>query len=806
MPIDPVSKLAIAIGGRILSGLLFQKKAEDSFDDTPTTLAALGSYIPLVLGARRVGPIHVWWGNRFTKTETIKTNGKGFGAGSGGKSTIYYEEGVHVFSVGPGRALRRIIVQGETLFEGPLSPATFPSGSEVNLGSEGRFQIYWGFEDDPIDPWLADSGRLGVSSRWPFMFRINWLERRLGQVAQWPVMDYEVEVEPTNYSSNLPLANAWFEGALEAKPDKAKTIIGISQTSSAFYVNGDQSADLASPDKVIINNSPGIPSGTEYTVVAVNVVEAGDTPLNSSPYPCSGAGPGIGTGFTANTPFANSQIVTEIKVAGGLPSDLVDPFAICYFSTDDPVPQDTYGSLVPVSENDNNGANHAYMISQVLFSEFPNGINLDSSLWDLNSILSLSELIISEGIRGSFNAETGQTAQSLIDEALLDLGVLLRLNPDSGLLEFKPMRPIDDSEVIDIPAEALLDRLPEIRSTILSARVNRRVFTFKNRNNNYRDDPIVIGNDGQAELAQYEGADKTSIPTVVDFDSAAVIAQRRSKEYLGSLDQLSLPLAGYKGRSLRPGDVIRVPDYPLPALVLEATPDPDGPGAEVLAQPDGYLVPTAPSALQQLTGGEVTIPDASVAQARLWEPPAALTVTSADVEVVLLWIRGNTSTSTALLNLSAGGLSYTPVGAEPNYASGGTLSGPIPASGSVSGVFFSIEGPDIALVPDLTGDATGAAAGKLLAIIDEEVFFCSGVSVTGVAAELLGLVRAQAGTVEAAHSAGAQVYLVENQNWTPQVSAALLQSGQAVAVKVQPTGAGDSPSLDEITPFEFTPA
>jgi len=805
MPIDPATKLAIAIGGRILSGLLFQKKAEDSFDDTPTTLAALGSYIPLVLGAGRVGPIHPWWGARTTKTEPIKASGKGFGAGSGGTSTIYYEEGVHVLGVGPGRALRRIITQGETIFEGPLSPSTFPSGSEINLGTEGRFQIYWGLEDDPIDTWLADSSRLGVASRWPFMFRINWLERRLGQVAQWPVTDYEVEVEPTNYSSNLSLENAWFEGQPVAKPDKAKAIAGISTAASAFYLKGDQLADLASPSKVIINgtSNTGIPTGTEYSVLSVNLVEAKDTNLVTSVYPCSGGA--TSTQYTANAAFAASEIVTEIKVGASLPVNLVDPFATCSFNGDTPKISNTYGSLVPVSENDSNGANHAYMISQILFSDFPNGIGLDESLWSLESVKSLSDLVIAEGIRGRVNAETGQTAQSVIDELLLDLGVLCRLNPDSGLLEFKPMRPVDESEITDIPESAIQGNLAEIRSTILAARVNRRVFTFKNRYSNYRDEPIVIGNDGQAELANYEGADRTSIPSVVDFDSAAVIAQRRSKEYLGSLDQLA-PTVGYEGRRLRPGDVIRVPGYPLPALVLESTPDPNGPGAEILAQPDGYLVPTAPSSLQDLLGTPSTVAASSVAQARLWEPSSSLTVTSAGVEAVLLWIRGSTTTSTALLNLSLGGLSYTPIGAEPNYATGGTLSSPIAASGSVSGVSITVEGPDIAQVPDLTGDATGAAAGKLLAIIDEEVFFCSGVNVTGLGAELLGLVRAQAGTSEAAHAAGAQVYLVENQNWVPQVSAALLQSGQSVAVKVQPTGAGESPSLDEITAFEFTPA
>lgn len=167
-----------------------------SKDDTPTTLSTRGSYVPLVLGRRRVGYVFGAALNRRSTQESVGSvsGGKGgvLGGGGGGVTqTVYFEDGWHIICVGPANKLYAIFENGKPIWTGPISAATTPSGTTIDAGAAGKFVIYWGFDDQPINSTLAAG--IGVGSRWPLVCYIYWIQKRLGQSPTWPSIEYDIE-------------------------------------------------------------------------------------------------------------------------------------------------------------------------------------------------------------------------------------------------------------------------------------------------------------------------------------------------------------------------------------------------------------------------------------------------------------------------------------------------------------------------------------------------------------------------------------------------------------------------------------
>lgn len=811
---DPATLLIVILVARIVAAQIFKKDPSKPADDTPTTLSVQGARIPRVLGVRRVGAIHVWAGKRTITTEKVKGNGKG--GSPSASTTIYYEQGIHVLAVGPGRALRRILVQGEPIFEGPIDPQNAPSGTVVDLpNGEGSFQIFWGREDDPIDEWAADEDRLGISSRWPFLFRINWRPRRLGQIAQWPITDYEIECEPEATIPQLTEEDAWFEGTLSESESGATRLIGLDKGSGTFFFEGFVSFQFLGAQRIRVKATTALSNsdlnvGDEYTVVSVSEQLASETTLltqifcstaNGVPIITSALNPGYQTtAVRVLEPLTGSQIITAQALC--TPSQFAPGGTLDGVLTN--IINDL-GSAVALVEGDDNGANGAHIIAETLFQPFPRGIGLDQKFWDLTSIGTVSQVVVDEGIRSSTIAEQSQTAQSLLGELLIDLGVFIRLNPQTGLLEFVPLR-ANSLNLITVPDEALQGTLPQITYNIQPLRPNRVIFSFSDRSQGYKDQTIVVDDDGAARLNDFEGVEESRIATVTDFDSAAVIALRRDAEALGQTDQLQVSV-GFQGRYLRPGDLIKIPDYPLNLLVLKSQFDPDDVGAILDVAPTSYLAPTTPLQLlspTQATGGA---PPPLAAASRLWTPPLALQVTSAP-EAALLWVRANESASAAIANLSSSGVNYKVVGLEGSVAVGGVIESAIPdAAGTIDTVFATFDGPDANTTIDLTGDQTAQDNGQLLCLINDELFFIAGVSADQFGAgAIASLQRAKYGTTQVAHPIGSRFWVFEPNQWTPLVDSALIVTGQTVLVKVQPIGIGSPVGLDLIEAVEFTPS
>ena len=162
-------------------------------DDIQTTLTTRGSTLQLVIGRREVAPVFAWAGDRI-----IKQEGGGGGALSGmpkpPKTNVYYESALHLICVGPAIRLHRITEQGKIVWTGPIDRNSHPSGTSVDT-EVGTFVIYWGERTQPVNTRMGEEGRLGVSSRWPSICYIEWIEHRLGFSPRWLTTMYEIETE-----------------------------------------------------------------------------------------------------------------------------------------------------------------------------------------------------------------------------------------------------------------------------------------------------------------------------------------------------------------------------------------------------------------------------------------------------------------------------------------------------------------------------------------------------------------------------------------------------------------------------------
>lgn len=197
MGLETIFMLALSYGASALAASLQDKPKQKNFarDDKPTTLADRGSYIPLVIGRRSIGYIFGWAGNREVVPEvTGSTGGKGGGSSKKTYQQIYREDGWHVLCVGPALALHAIRQGGVKIFDETINSGSTPSGSIIDLGKEGAFQIFWGECDQAINTRLGAG--IGINSQWPHICSVYWISKRLGPSARWDTIDYEIEVTP----------------------------------------------------------------------------------------------------------------------------------------------------------------------------------------------------------------------------------------------------------------------------------------------------------------------------------------------------------------------------------------------------------------------------------------------------------------------------------------------------------------------------------------------------------------------------------------------------------------------------------
>ena len=196
-------QLAVAAAALLLARLLLKPKnrpKNQNEDETPTTLSGRGMRLPYPIGRQLIGYGFGWAGDDQAEAIEEPVEGSGGGKGSvvGGSppaptQTIWYMPAWHQLCPGIVTKLISIEDNGQITWQPdvPLTPANTPSGSTVDAGDLGTFEIYWGEDDQPVSEFLSDS--IGVRSRWPGMCYIVWTRARLGGSRAWPQRKYLVE-------------------------------------------------------------------------------------------------------------------------------------------------------------------------------------------------------------------------------------------------------------------------------------------------------------------------------------------------------------------------------------------------------------------------------------------------------------------------------------------------------------------------------------------------------------------------------------------------------------------------------------
>ncbi len=195
--IAAAASLAVALGA--------SRKNKPSDEDRQFSGATRGSAIALVIGKTRT-PGYVFWQQPDPPVAVTSGNGGKFGSNAG-NSTFYEEHFTHILGVNVDK-LYSIEEDDEVIFEGPITPLSHPSGTEVNLGDRGTFAIFWGEVDQPLPTqgrdrtfvnaentdFVRTSGLAGqpFATRCHGVARIDWIPKNLGGRQTHPRMTYTV--------------------------------------------------------------------------------------------------------------------------------------------------------------------------------------------------------------------------------------------------------------------------------------------------------------------------------------------------------------------------------------------------------------------------------------------------------------------------------------------------------------------------------------------------------------------------------------------------------------------------------------
>lgn len=843
-------------------------------DDRPDNLASRGTFITRVVGRRRVGPSFCWLPpDPPTSSSAVGEGpfgvgpsgaGKGTGATPGGQT--FREDGLHVICVGPAAAIHGIRQNGKEILGFTITPESHPSGTVVDTQGQGSFKIFWGFPDDPVISELGAASNHGVATRYPYTTKVLWQPKELGGTRQWPRLLYEVEVWPQH--STLPSEPAMMpdkaDDALPVWPDP----LGVPGERMAFRVHDlNLPANLDSGQIVVTlwaNEYYG-PASQRYVDSRVadssflfqggSVLAFYDTGESFEPdnvvdpspplrYDLSSVGGDTGTGdpvyyfiesavyepsvyadgrwrgvliFRAglgNVPYVPVRLgrvkVTLRRLAQGRIEIAEAGVGVI------PNPRGEFFAR-PVQSISVDGCNYAHLIEELMFAPWPHGSEKKRELYDLQSLDYISRRLgltgtdgfEGEALRADVEMRDGEDLKSVLGRLMQDAGIFLSLNPSTGKFRFRLIR---EEEPIEIDDSALLSPLPEITNVISGRAPSRAAFLFNNRDRNYRQDPLVLDDDGQAQILETQRTESNDISTTTSLDTAAKIAPRRQAEIYAQGTALKLPLSR-DCRLLSAGDTVNIPLLELraPLRITGIKRDPLTSAIEAAAVVDHYSAGFS-TGLSVLGGGEIperddppavplSVPhDIAVA---IFELPRILAPTAASARIIVARARSSAAVSGAIVYGSRDGISYDPLQATGTYWTCVQLTEELPASAS-----FELEdgptgvalGPDIDSIESLTTVPHLWRAGRQVAIFEDgsgavEITFLRDISIGAEDVTLEGVLRARLGTHRRTWPEGTRVWITRS-HLLEQISNALLQPGYDLYVKTQPFSSSSAAQLE----------
>lgn len=809
---------AVNIGVAYLASKLSKPKGnQDRANDfMPTTLASQGAFIPLLIGRRRIGVVFAWAGDR-GQTSGTSISSKGSRKRKKNAATqTWIEAGWHLLCVGPANKLHAIYQDGKIIYDTPIDSVTTPSGTTLQTLTGESFVWYWGEEDQDVNTFLGASGRVEISSRWPFHCYAQWTQKALGAQPRWQLMEYDLEAYPQQPVCALghmalgtdaadPVLEEWFSISSQHTGTQSVVLgdIHVDNPPATFVVPTTGWYRIVETPGPVDENSAGyltwatqtsgtvFESGTldsvEITIGGQRVFYEEDVPeVTATPTkPCWGV-------FDA---FSHTWNYKSIKGWVYLTAGSHDVRINLTITQDGTLIDNKWQvwcriqlqRLDPATIRE--GESPISALSQILFSEAPHGLGLDTAEFDLESLDDASDAAEEEGVLCSVLAQDGQEALAVVAAIMQDLGMVLYRSPTTGLLTFALLRQVASPRVIS--ADMVCAPLPEVEMPQGERQATRLMFTFPDRDRRFRESVVTIDEDGAADSLAHHRARKVELPTVTDLVTANIVAERRSQEELAGAGRFTLSL-NRGARNLVPGDVVSLTGQGFPLLrVLEVAPESLSGACKVGCVPD-YYGATATTYETEASGGGTSdvVAAAEDLQAEIFEIPAFL-LGGDPPTIAVPRIRAHEQVQFADLHLSGDDVTYGLVDREFSLQTGGELLEAITAADSfemspTAGPTFTLLGPDADTLQDLSSDEANWRLGRQVAVIDDEIFFLrKPTAVSGTTYRLDGLLRARFDTQRAAHAIGAKVFIFDL-NELLSFNDPLVAPGQDVYVKSQP--------------------
>jgi len=459
---------------------------------------------------------------------------------------------------------------------------------------------------------------------------------------------------------------------------------------------------------------------------------------------------------------------------------------------------DFTGEMAPVIPEVIGGANAAGVIHQLLFEPYPYGANLDPADYDLDTLSALSQLMASENLPASVIADEGKDLEAVLANILQDIGAMMYWDSSVGQYRFKAIRADSlEDEIIDITA---LTQNPQTTVVHDETLTNQLVFSFSDIARKYKETTLLYDNDAVVEegYGQTKRSRQVRIPTAIDFETAKVIAERRSQEELGRPSSFKVYTS--RGVVRNPGDAIQIPDNSLVLRVLGVLDNTETNEVVLEAVTEFYGIPTSVSNVPPGGGTDTDglLPDKDIAF-NIIELPRRL---STELNRIFSpRIRGALDTVAAHLWFSTDGSTYFQDNVSSRAFAGGNLNQTMSAEGYIieEGPVINIEGPDSIEVLDLTGADKDWRRGRQVALIGHEWFFVQKVTVLNSQQfRLDNLIRARYSSEAQSHAVGTQVYIFEDTKLTWAITQPA--AGTSLSLKTQPFNAFGSLDLANIVP------
>lgn len=824
-------------------------------DDALQSVATQGAFVPLVIGRQRLGPVFAFVedatsgvaslvpqsrNNLPSMTSTIGTQGN-FAKGGGGVPSAgnYHENALHILCIGPGSKLHKIWQNGEIIWEGPIDPISHPSGSLLPAGdsggSEGAFEIHWGFPDDPILTNLQNSAFHGLPVRYSHVMKIMWKSKNLGPTRQWPRLEYEVTCPcysqiattpsevPQIGDDARPIWSDWTRADAFVPPEAP----GFPSTAKVQFTCFRYSENEIGvwDQRTIISGQPDFTSFFEaggIVKIRTSAFHAAKISVNGGYGPFSALLPVNDTwkyyriirSYKAVIPSpygtGPSTVGCTIVVLGPeVPDDLFENKlngALRTLQNSDSAQQ---GWVEPLDTANRDGVNPIHIIDQLLFARYPYGGGKNRQKFDPRSIEYAAQVLHNERIRGGIQIKDGESLKSVLAEILQDLGLFIVWDAKVGTYIFNAVRYEESS--VDLPSDVILEPVEAV-GVMGSRPSDVTAFTFKDRQRNYREVPVKIFDSGQVSEFQSQRAKKIPIGITNDRDSVTRMVPRRQQEAMVNLEALRF-VCNHGTVFATPGQRFTASSTEGPGLqflIMEVQRYLDSSKVDIHAPIDAYNPPyyTETSGLVpavRLEPGKPNSNKADVTQLQafgVFEMPRA--VANQRIQILVLGARKAEQTQACQIWASKNGITYAVVGAAPIVVSGVLAEGlTAEKCYDEDDHFVGFEdNVDVNAIEDLSLNQDSWRSGRQVMLIGSEIIYLrEAIPDVNLDSKIRGLIRGRLGTRMQEHPEGTRFFILPAAAVMP-IESSLFVPGKTVQLKAQAVTKNRTSNLEEIVAQE----